>query len=259
MGLDVGDVESVLNERTKAVVQVPLWGYPVPMDDLTSLCESKGVALIEDIAQAHGTTWRGRNLGSFGTLGCMSTHERKLIATGEGGAVLTDDPALAGKVRTLRRYGIAPEGIGKVVGLNFKLPAVSAALGRTQVAKLSEKIASRNRVASEIRQVVSGVAWLQEIPVDEASIANYYGFVAACDESINVKDFEQHLASKGVISDTWRYGYKPLYEYPLLQDSVRACPNAEEFIRRVVTLPSHEGMTPADVSQVAEALNSYAA
>lgn len=256
-GLDVQSVERYINKNTKAVVSVPLWGYPVPMTELAHLCKDRGLHLIEDIAQAHGTKWNGKYLGTFGSAGCMSTHERKLITTGEGGVVLTNDPDVAQKVNTLRRYGLHPEGIGVHLGLNFKLPAVSAALGCSQVDKLEKKIAERNVVAKNIRDGLSSVSWIKEIPVLSEGRCNYYGMVLQVDEGIDVKGLEVHLEARGVVSDTWRYGYKALWEYPLFVSGKNNCPNAEKLIPSVITVPSHEGMSLVDQERVVESLKTF--
>lgn len=256
-GLDANSVEKYMTKNTKAVVSVPLWGYPVPMDDLSQLCKSRGVHLIEDIAQAHGTLWKEQYLGTFGSAGCMSTHERKLITTGEGGVVLTNDKDLAEKVTTLRRYGLHSNNVGTHLGLNFKLPAVSAAIGQSQVAKLEKKIEQRNSIASILRSGLSHLDWVREIPVPIQGRANYYGMVLQVEKRIDVKKLELHLESRNVISDTWRYGYKPLWEYPLFTSGKTDCPNAVALIPSVVTIPCHEGMSIENQQQVVEAVTSY--
>jgi dTDP-4-amino-4,6-dideoxygalactose transaminase len=256
-GLDISSVERSISDRTRAVMTVPMWGYPTAMDELVSLCKDRGVHLLEDISQAHGTKWDDRYLGSFGDVGCMSTHERKLITTGEGGAVLTNNEEIAETVNTFRRYGLHPDGIGLHLGLNCKLPAHSAALGLSQARKLEEKVAARHATSRKLREGISDVSWVRELPYPQNGRPNYYGMVLQIDGSIDVKAFERHLEQRGVISDTWRYGYQPLYLYELFEHGRRDCPNAEALISSIATIPSHEGMGDGDVEQVLDAVRSY--
>lgn len=257
-GLDAAAVEAAITERTKAVISVPLWGYPVPMKDLAEVCKRKNVHLIEDIAQAHGTSWDGQLLGTFGVMGCASTHERKLITTGEGGFVITNDEAAAEKINTFRRYGYDGTGVGTEMGLNLKLSGLAAAVGKTQVLKLDEKIMARTKVAEQILSQISGVAWLEELTIPSHSRKNYYSMVCRItDPSISRVELDAHLEKHDVVTDTWRYGFKPLYDYPLFVDGKSVCPNAEKLISEVFTLPTLEGMNEQDVQQVANAVASF--
>ncbi len=257
-GLDPDATAAAITPRTRAVISVPLWGYPVPMNNLVSVCENARIALIEDIAQAHGTTWNGQRLGTFGTIGCASTHERKLITTGEGGFVLTNDEKLAHRVATIKRYGVDETGAGTSLGYNFKLSGIAASLGRTQIRKLAAKIDARHRVARLIQSRLVDLDWLAELPVAVGSRQNYYSMVMLLtDPMIDVKRMDQHLADNNVISDTWRYGFRPLYEYPLFAANATHCPNGESLISRAFTLPCHEGMDEGDVEQVVGAVRSF--
>lgn len=141
--LDMADVADKLTARTRAVVAVPMWGYPGDGPELARACHDWGVPLLEDAAQAHGTTLFGHYAGTHGVIGTFSTHARKLICTGEGGFCLTDDPAIADRLRQLRNLGKMPDGgdFGTGFGLNYKLPALAAALGRVQLSRLTSRLA----------------------------------------------------------------------------------------------------------------------
>jgi dTDP-4-amino-4,6-dideoxygalactose transaminase len=254
-GLDPAAVEASLTPKTRAVMSVPLWGYPVPMRDLAELCRKRGVVLIEDVSQSHGTTSDGQLLGTFGDVACFSTHERKLITTGEGGFVLTDANAIAEAVQVFKRYGS-----NDALGLNFKLSALSAAFGRTQVKKLPTKIAARAKVADALREALRGLDWVEEIPVPSGSTQNFYTLVfRLLDGKLSVKKLDRHLADQKILTDTFRYGFRPLFEYPLFKAGAKNCPNAEQLIGQVFTLPCHEGMDASDVQRVAQAMRDFVA
>lgn len=248
-GYDPADLDAVIGARTKAVLAVPLWGYPIDMEAISEVTRRKGVALLEDCAQSHGTTWKGKYLGTFGDAGCFSTHERKLITTGEGGFVLTDRPDLAEAVHTLVRYGIENDIGGVKIGSNYKLGAMPAALGLAQLAKLDAKIAGRKRVGDKVRAALGQFAWLREFPVEPSSVHNGYSLVyEVTDPGIDVLKLGEWLANQGVVSDTWRYKYRPMYRFPLFQPFARSCSNAEQIIPHTITFPCHEGLSESDIA-----------
>jgi len=248
-GFDPGELEAAITPRTKAVLAVPLWGYPIDMEAVLEVTRRKGVALLEDVAQAHGSTWKGRYLGTFGDAGCFSTHERKLITTGEGGFILTDRQDIAAAARVLVRYGIENDVGGVKLGSNYKLGAVPAALGLSQLAKLDAKLAGRKRIGDQIRATLSGLGWLTEFEVEPSSVHNGYSLVyQVTDPRIEVWPMSEWLAKEGVVSDTWRYRYKPMYKMPLFQPYAKQCVNAERLIPRTITFPCHEGLSDEDIA-----------
>ncbi|MGQ0777763.1 MAG: DegT/DnrJ/EryC1/StrS family aminotransferase [Pseudonocardiales bacterium] len=150
--LDIADMAAKFTPYTKAVIAVPMWGYPADGPELAQVCRDWGVPLVEDAAQAHGTSLASRYAGTQGVIGTFSTHARKLICTGEGGFCLTGDPALADRLRQLRNFGQPPNGgeFGTGFGLNYKLPAVAAALGRVQLSRLTNRLTQRRTILSKL-------------------------------------------------------------------------------------------------------------
>jgi len=144
-----------------------MWGYPADGPELAQACRAWGVPLVEDAAQAHGTTLFGRYVGTHGAIGTFSTHARKLICTGEGGFCLTDDPALADRLRPLRNLGKPPSGgeFGTGFGLNYKLPALAAALGRVQLSRLNSRLARRSLILEKLTAMASEISGLEPFPI----------------------------------------------------------------------------------------------
>jgi dTDP-4-amino-4,6-dideoxygalactose transaminase len=252
--------------------------------EVADLCAARGVALIEDIAQATGACCEGRKLGAFGAVGCASTHERKLICTGEGGFTVTDDARLAGRLREFRRYGMvggnasaeeeARDGSGQSLGWNYKMNAFTAAVGISQVGKLEGKIRKRAGNAARIAAELRGLPGARVYAPAERSRPNHYALVVHV-EAIHGKtavDLARALAAEGIVSDTLEYDYRPLYEYPLFAGdagygstrcpfscpkhphpyAVDPCPRAAALAASIVTLPTHEGLTDREVEYVAE-------
>jgi perosamine synthetase len=171
-GFDPEKLVESISPRTKAILAVPLWGYPIDMEIVSEIAQQNNVSLVEDVAQAHGSTWKGKYLGTFGDAGCFSTHERKLITTGEGGFILTDRADIAAAARVLVRYGIENNVGGVKLGSNYKLGAIPAALGLSQLAKLDTKISQRKRVGDQIRSSLSSLQWLKEFLIEPTSVHN---------------------------------------------------------------------------------------
>ena len=265
--LDLADVDRKRTQRTKAVVSVPMWGYPADDGELVAACHGWGLPLIEDAAQAHGTRLGrdGRLAGTQGVVGCFSTHARKLVCTGEGGFVLTGDPTVAARLATLRNLGqparldaplALPVGaFGEGFGLNYKLGALPAALGLAQLDRLAGRLQARRRVARRLLARLAEVPGLAPLPVVAGASPNHYALVL----QVQLGDAAlvgRRLAVEGVISDTVRYCYRPLYQLPVFSafaPPALCCPNAEALCASIITLPCHEGLTAADERRIVRA------
>jgi perosamine synthetase len=140
LALDPASVQAKLTDRTRAVITLPLWGYPNDDHDTLALLADAGIPVIEDACQAHGTTVAGRHAGTNTTAGCFSTHDRKLLSTGEGGFVLTNDDQLADRIDFYTHLGHLN---GTVHGVNYKLAAPLAAIGLRRLAHLHPQIQAR--------------------------------------------------------------------------------------------------------------------
>jgi perosamine synthetase len=259
--LSLDDLRRAISPNTKAVIMVSMWGYPCWDEAVATFCREKGVPIIEDAAQAHGSMTRGRYVGTHATLGCFSTHERKLVCTGEGGFVLTADEQLADRLREICMFGrqiVGRKGLeqysgkfGAAFGLNLKLNAMAAALGICQLGKLEARVTTRTTNATRLREGLRDVQWLREFLVDPADRPNYYSIVFAIDPTAwPGRQCGAVLAERGIISDTFEYDYMPLYELPLFAEYARSCPQAERLTRTALALPTHEGLTTDDIDRM---------
>ena len=129
----------MITDRTRAVIPVHLFGHPVDMDRLLDIAARHDLAVVEDCAESHGASVRGRMTGSFGALGCFSFYANKIITTGEGGMVLTNDDELAERLRLLRNLAFQePRFFHEHAGHNFRMTGYQAAMGRVQLAKIED-------------------------------------------------------------------------------------------------------------------------
>jgi dTDP-4-amino-4,6-dideoxygalactose transaminase len=267
--LDMSDLERRRTRATKAVLSVPMWGYPSDGMELVRACRDWGVALIEDAAQAQGARIGGRYVGTLGTIGTSSTHENKLVTTGEGGFCLTNDAAVYTRLCELRNFGRAvrldepiaiPFGeFGASFGTNLKLGALASALGTTQLAKLESRVADRRIRAHRLIPRLQEVPGLRALPVPLSSEPSYYALVLVCSDKSARRLAVELGREAGIISDTVRYDYKPLYRTAVFSNHRSApCTNAESLCASILTLPCHEGLSVEDENSIVEACRRVA-
>jgi dTDP-4-amino-4,6-dideoxygalactose transaminase len=155
--LDAAQLEAVRTSKTRAVIAVHLYGQPADLDAIGQFCNANGIALIEDVAQAHGARWKGKRLGSIGRIGCFSCYPTKnLGALGDAGLVTTDDEQLAEKVRMLRQYGWSQRYISDIAGRNSRLDELQAAVLRIKLRYLDADNDRRRALAAEYSKRLAG-------------------------------------------------------------------------------------------------------
>ncbi len=176
--LDLDKVYDAVTPRTKAVLAVHLFGRPLDWEALQSAV-SPEVLLLEDAAGALGARWRGMPCGGLGALGCLSFHPRKIVTTGEGGAVTTNDAELAASIRRLRHHGIGPDSDIVVPSTNYRLADILCAVGIPQLRRLDDLLAERTRVAAGYTERLRGVV---DIPsADEGDTHGWQAYVVRLD------------------------------------------------------------------------------
>lgn len=149
--------EAAITAKTRAIIAVHLYGHPCDMDALVELTERSGIYLVEDCAQAHGAKWRGRNVGTFGAVGCFSFYPTKnLGCIGDGGAIVSNDPKLAEKIRSLRQYGWDAERNSIQQSGVSRLDEIQAAILRVKLKKLDESNARRMQIAGIYKSLLEG-------------------------------------------------------------------------------------------------------
>jgi len=263
--ISIDDLKNKITAKTKAIISVPMWGYPNDMSKIKELCKKNNIALIEDASHCHGTMLNGNFQGSFGDIGVFSTQERKMIGTGEGGFVLTDNKYLATRIKELRNFGkpLRKEFIdlglenqyGYLFGLNYRLNAFAAGIGIAQIDKLERKIYQRKNNAKYYKRHLNN-EYLKELPIIENGLPNYYSIVFhVLHPSLSAFKIGEKLSKLGIISDTYRFNYKVLFKMPLFESFVSECPNSEVLSGSIITLPTHEGLLLDDLKFVVSTVN----
>jgi perosamine synthetase len=162
--LDVADVEKRITARTRAILPVHLFGHPVDLDPLLELASVHHLPVIEDASQAAGAEYKGRRVGSLGQIGCFSLYANKIVTSGEGGMIVTQDEALAQRMAAIRNFG-QPSGqhfLHPFLGSNYKMTDLHAAIGLVQLGKVERYIERRRRNVAELNAALAGLTGLIE-------------------------------------------------------------------------------------------------
>lgn len=175
LNLDPAELEAKLTPRTRAIIVVHLFGHPVDMDPVLAFAKKHGLAVIEDAAQAHGATYKGKKVGSLGDIGCFSFYANKIITTGEGGMFTTNDPRLLERAKALKSlaFGHSNKFMHTDIGFNYRMTNLQAALGCAQLERVEDIIANKRRIAAYYGERLRRYDCL-ELPVEKPYARNVY-------------------------------------------------------------------------------------
>lgn len=233
--------------RTKAAVVIDQFGFPVRQAELREALD--GLVVIEDAACALGSRGELVPGGGFGHVSCLSFHPRKIVTTGEGGACLTDDDALAAELRALRNHGQAAPGVFTVAAGNHRLTDFAAAMGRAQLDRLDEEIERRRAIADALRRALPSLAFQREAPGTAANVQTLGALLPAGlgrDEAIAA------LRARGVEAGRLSYALSRLPTVAVDQPA----PNAEAIEDRGVALPMFGALTDHEVERIVLSVES---
>jgi perosamine synthetase len=243
-------VAAAVTDRTKALLAVHLFGRPVDWEELQTAVPQE-VVLVEDAAGALGARYRGTPCGALGVMGCLSFHPRKIVTTGEGGAVTTDDAELGDAIRRFRHHGIVARGEFDIPepGLNYRLPDLLCAIGIPQVARLEQLLAARARVAGWYTERLEHL-----VLTPTAADGDRHGWQAYVVQLDRRDEAFQALRAEGIEVQIGTYALHHLGAY---RDR-GAFPGADRAFTRALALPFATTMTEAACARVASALARFA-
>jgi dTDP-4-amino-4,6-dideoxygalactose transaminase len=250
--------ENAITKRTRAVIPVHLFGMPADMDAINKIARKHKIAVIEDACQAHGAVYKGKKVGALGLMSCFSFQESKNMAMGEGGIVLTNDRKLAERARIVRHIGMRKKYEYITLGYNYRLPALSAAVGIAQLKKLDAFNRHRRRMSEIYRENLQGLP-ASFISEPRGIQSSYHLFPVLLDSRFKRKtnDIVEALSEENV--PVWWVYPEPIYNVPFFQKREAyklecpfacphrgevykykkgLCPNAEDIARRTIVLPT---------------------
>lgn len=254
--IDPDKIEKKITQKTKAILPVHLYGYPCEMDSIKKIAKKYGIKIIEDACQAHGSTYKGKKLGTVGDIGCFSFYPSKnLGAYGDGGAVATNNDKLAEKLFKLRNYGQKEKYYYQIKGFNSRLDEIQAAILRVKLKYLDGWNLRRRMIADRYRQKLSNLPVVLPPADTDVCKGNNYVFVIRTEK----RDSLQNYLSKFKINT--------LIHYPLpvhLQESCKELQNqsaglkiTEKMSREILSLPIFPQMEDSEVEYVVEKVKDF--
>jgi perosamine synthetase len=271
--MDVNQVADKITPRTRAIMPVHIYGHPVDMDPIRSLAKQHGLIVIEDAAEAHGAQYlsnRGQpnqawhRCGGLSDISVFSFYANKLVTTGEGGMVLTNDPVIAEKVRGLRNLCFRPERrfYHTQLGYNFRLTNLQAAIGLAQVERMPETVAKKRWIGESYTNRLKRFSKVQ-LPVEEPwarQVYWMYGMVLDEITGFSAADFARKMFEKGIETRPFFLG---MHEQPVFTEQGlfkgEVYPVAERIARQGLYLPSGLTLTESQLNQVCQAVESILA
>lgn len=254
-GIDPQKIEAAITRNTKAIMVVHLYGHPCDMDSVMAIANRYKLPVIEDCAQSHGATWKGKNTGTFGTIGCFSFFPTKnLGAFGDAGAIVTNDPSLADQIKMLRNYGSQKKYYNETTGKNSRLDEIQAALLQVKLSRIEEIIAERRVMAQKFLCGIHNK--LVELPrVRKEANPVWHQFVVCCEKRNELK---QHLHDNG-IETIIHYPIPPHLAdaYKYLGHGKGSFPKTEHLANTVLSLPLFHGLDNEQINYIIDIMNSY--
>jgi perosamine synthetase len=245
--------------RPVAILPVDIFGQPAALERLMRIAHDHDLRLIEDSCEALGSAHRGHPAGSFGDAGVFAFYPNKQMTTGEGGVIVTDDDALAGRCRALRNQGRLPGDdwlTHSELGYNYRLDDLSAAVGLAQSERLDELLAARERVASAYTRALAGVAGVEPPYVEAATTRmSWFVYVITLDRSLDRGTVATVMSDRGVPTRPY---FRPIHQQPYFVarfgDLTGSLPVTEDIGRRTLALPFHGRLSDESVAYVVDAL-----
>jgi perosamine synthetase len=249
--IDVDRLESLITSKTKAIIPVHLYGMPCHMEQIVDIASRHNLFIIEDCAEALGSKINGKHVGTFGDIATFSFYGNKTITTGEGGMVVTNDRMLGMKTRKLKGQGLSDkEYYHDVVGYNYRMTNICAAIGVAQLGKLNSILTRKSEIADRYRCALSLFARFQP---DLLGYTNSYWMVSCILPGCNIAAIRNHLSVNGIETRPFFY---PINKLPMY----KACseiPTSEKISPMGLNLPSSPNLTDRDVDFISKLLVDF--
>jgi perosamine synthetase len=253
--LDPEQVESAITPRTRAIMPVDLYGHPAAISELKEIADRRGLVLIEDACQAHGASIDGVKAGALGVSAGFSFYPTKNMTTSEGGMVTSGDDDFAARVRLLRQHGSTQRYHHEVLGYNFRLTELAAAIGRAQLSKLDRFNEARRRNAAILNRGLAGIAGLVTPTEREGYRHVYHQYTVRVERGRD--RVQERLRELGV--GTAVHYPVPVHKQPLYADlgfgSV-SLPVSEQMAEQVLSLPVHPGLDDGDLDRIIDSVRT---
>jgi len=255
MNIDPADIERRITPRTRGIIPVHLYGHPADMDALDAIAKRHGLWVLEDAAEAHGAEIGGRRVGAIGDCAIFSFFGNKIVTTGEGGMVTTNDDELAKRLRLYRGQGVDPERRYwfPVVGYNYRMTNIQAAIGLAQMETVDAALAERRALARLYDEALAPMRNALLLPSERPGAHHvFWMYTVFLREGGEAR---RDAVMKALDADgiETRPVFYPMHVLPPYRES-NAYPVADEWAQRGINLPTHQFLTPSDVGRIAASL-----
>ncbi|MFQ6118276.1 MAG: DegT/DnrJ/EryC1/StrS family aminotransferase [Methanosarcinales archaeon] len=248
--IDVSLIEEKITPKTKAIMPVHIFGHPCDMEPILEIAKKYSLFIIEDCAEAHGAEYRKKKVGLFSDISCFSFYGNKIITTGEGGICLTNSDELNQKMRLLRDHGMRKENKywHEVVGFNYRMTNLQAALGLAQLERIEEFIKIKRRNAQEFKNLLKDVDWIT-LPVEKEYAKNIYWVFAILINENSRYSRNQIIDILGKEGIECRHFFYPLSIMPPYKEHY-SYPVSEKISKQGLWLPSSTKLKPSDINYI---------
>jgi len=249
--MDPSKIEEKIDDKTKAIIVVHLYGHPCNMDEIMRIAEDHKLHVIEDCAEAHGAEYKNRKVGSFGIISCFSFYGNKIITTGEGGMCLTNNEELADKMRMLRDHGMNPNKKywHNIVGFNYRMTNLQAALGVAQLNKIDRLVNKKREIATTYKKLLQDLSAITSAPEMPWAKNVYWLYSILVKTTLRNKIIE-YLEKQGIETRPFFY---PLHTMPPYEHNL-TLPIVEELSASGLNLPSGPRLSESQIEAVVESL-----
>ncbi|MBV8393407.1 MAG: DegT/DnrJ/EryC1/StrS family aminotransferase [Alphaproteobacteria bacterium] len=248
MSLDA--VEQACTARTRAIIPVHLYGRPAEIGPIAAFARERGIAIVEDCAEAHGARFDGRPVGQFSDVACFSFYANKIVTTGEGGMCLTSNPELGKTLRMLRDHGMSPEKSywHERVGYNYRITNLQAAIGSAQLWRIDETLARNKAIAAGYRSALKGIPGVRFPPAMDAV---YEPVVWLSSVIVPAEQRDELIAAASAADIETRPFFHPLSRLPPYERYGRCCPVSRELSATGINLPTSRHVDEQAIERVA--------
>lgn len=252
--IDPDLIEKSITPKTKAIIAVHIYGHPADMDKIMKIAEKHKLYVIEDAAEAHGAKYRGKKVGSIGTVGCFSFYGNKIITTGEGGMITTDSFKLADRMRFLKDHAMSTERkyYHPEIGYNYRMTNLQAALGVAQLSKVNKFLIKKIKIAKWYKKALTGVPGIILPPEMPWATNIYWMYSILLDgkSSINRDELMHKLKEKGIDSRPFFY---PIHKMPPYRTN-KILPVTNYLSENGLNLPSSVNLTKTEVNFICKCI-----
>ncbi|RLF33006.1 MAG: aminotransferase DegT [Thermoplasmata archaeon] len=256
--IDLKDAERKITEKTEAIAPVHLFGNPCNIEEIQSFAKKYDLIIVWDAAQAHGALYKSQDIGSFGDLVCYSFYPTKNMFVGEGGMVCTNNEEFAYKIRFMRTHGQTGKYYHTMLGLNYRMTDVEAAIGKEQLKRLDEMLAMRRHNAEILNKGLTEIPGIRPQKVTPNSKHAWHQYCIVVDKKIfgcTRDELAEKLKQKGIA--TGIHYPRGLHQQPIFEEMYGkiTLPNTECLAQNILALPVHHGLSQADVERIVEAVH----